>query len=305
MSDRPALLFHLGFPKCASTTLQRVLFEPHPQVHDIGKPRHLEHPETAAFIRTLSFSEFFSFRRNLDAQAFFADQIMPGKLNVFSCEDLAMGPYWFTDQPKTADRHSLLLSLRLLGPEAKVLVVLRDQMHILPSIYTQLRAWGGTKLPDFQTWIDIQTGAPVGPSILDALDYAVYLDAVAEVFGRDRMIVLDFAQVAADTQGTLAALAMELGLDPLPPVDQARHNARRTGLEVRLLNVWKKAPMLRKAVDRMPASLKHSLVGIVASLGRDVPTRFSDAQEQALKDHFRPRNDTLRSDWGLGEGWSA
>lgn len=305
MSDHPDLLFHLGFPKCASTTLQRLLFSCHPQIQNIGKPRSLDHPETRGLIRTLKYSEHFRFRKNTAAQTFFADQLQPGKLNVFSCEDLAVGPYWLTQHPKTADRHSILLSLKLLGPEARVLVVVRDQMKILPSIYTQLRAGGRTDLPDFQTWITEQLAARVGPSVIDGLDYAAYLEAVADIFGRDRLIVLDFAQIVADTPGALAGLAAELGLDPLPPVVETKHNVRRTGLEMRLLSFWKKAPGLRGAVDRMPAGIKQRLVTLLARLGKDVPTRFSDAQVQELEAHFGPRNDILRKEWGLGDGWSA
>jgi len=305
MSDHPALLFHVGFPKCASTTLQRGLFDAHPQINSIGKPRHLEDATTAAFIKTLRFSEHFSFQGNTQAQAFFASQLNAEKLNVFSCEDIAVGPYWLTSKSKTADRHSLLLSLRLLGPQAKVLVILRDQIRILPSIYTQLRAGGQSKLPDFQAWVQAQLEARGTGSVLDALDYATYLAAVAEMFGRENVIVMDFADVAENTEAAMLRLATDLGLDAPQALGTAKHNVRRTGLEMRLINLWKKAPMVRAAVDRLPTGIKQGLVGTAARLGKGVPTRYGEGQESSLRAHFGPLNDQLRARWGLGENWSS
>ncbi|MEM6578869.1 MAG: hypothetical protein AAF678_10285 [Pseudomonadota bacterium] len=285
--------------------MQRALFDRHPGINNIGKPRHLESGETARFIETLRFSEHFSFRENRDAQSFFASQLEPAKLNVFSAEDMALGPYWINANPKTADRHSILLSLKLLGPNAKVLVVVRDQLPLLSSIYTQLLAGGNARLPDFQSWVTEQLDNRGGPSVLDALDYAPYLEVVADLFGREHVIAMDFTEIASDTEAALTKLTAALELEPLPPPPNSQHNVRRTGLEMRLLSVWKRAPWLRAGIHRLPEGLKRGLVRGASALGRNVPTEFTEEQKVTLQDHFAPHNARLRESWGLGEGWSA
>lgn len=299
------VLFHLGFPKSASTTLQRALFDVHPEVNNFGRPKHLHDPDVARLITSLRFSEHFAFRQNADAHETFARELQSGKLNVFSCEDFAMGPYWLTSQSKTADRHSLLLSLSFLAPDARALVIVRDQLKILPSIYTQLRAGGRTKLPEFQTWIEQQLDRRGMDSVLDALDYATYLEAVEAVFGPGRVMARDFDALVLNTERSLAALAQDLGLSPTPAKEKAHHNARRTGLEMRLVNIWKKSPALRRAVDALPKGVKSGLVGVSARLGRTVPTQYGADQERALRAHFGASNDRLRTRWDIGAKWSV
>lgn len=137
MSDQPPLLLHVGYHKTATTWMQKHLFMPthgyrqlmdHQQVFDlIVKPHGLRFdPESA--------------RQALNAAR---ATCAAGELPVISSEVLSGHPF-------QGGHESDVYAERLvqIAPDAKILLSIRNQMSIIPSVYMQYLQRGGTMAYD-------------------------------------------------------------------------------------------------------------------------------------------------------------
>lgn len=301
--DKPAprVAFHIGYPKCASTTLQRALFLEHSEINSIGKPRHLETPEIDRLITAIRFRDGFQQSADPETRLLFDGLMDRDRLNVLSVEDFSVGPFWKTGVHKTADRSSIARTLHGLAPDAAIIVVMREQSAILKSIYAQLAA--SVKMPAFATWVDLQFDTLGHGSILDALRYKDLLDGYADLFGRSRIIEMDFTEIATDQSAAFKRLTNALGVAPVATARSARHNPRRSGLETMLRRLWKKSAVLQATANLAPKGLRQSVAGSLSKLGGPIETTYRPGQSDRLRDHFKDHNAALSATWNIGDAW--
>jgi len=127
------MLIHIGYHKTATTWLQNIYFSTHPQIDFVGK-----HPELWQY---LIFPHELDFKVEL-AKAYFYPKIdnaiKNNKLPLFSSERLSGNPHSGAyDNKNIADR---LLSV---FPQAKILIVIREQRNAILSNYKQYIQVGG------------------------------------------------------------------------------------------------------------------------------------------------------------------
>lgn len=126
-------LVHIGFHKTASTWLQKQLFQP-----DMGFDPVLAQPDVDADIVTPHDLDF-----NPDAALAKLKAPASGLVPVVSSENLTGHPFY-------GGRDSAALAWRLkeVFPDATILVVIRSQRTILPSLYMQYLRRGGLLPPE-------------------------------------------------------------------------------------------------------------------------------------------------------------
>lgn len=184
MSDTP-LLIHIGYHKTATTWLQRALFVP-----EFGYRPLMSHEEVFEMI-----SGPHDLRFDADVpRAWIAEKsagLPEGGVSVISSEILT-GNMFF------GGRESVVLAHRLkqIAPNAKILITIRAQPKILPSVYMQYILRGGTLSPE-----DFFTGKPaLGYTPFDP-DHFAYdrLHAVyCELFGAENVLVSTQEALAKD-----------------------------------------------------------------------------------------------------------
>jgi hypothetical protein len=193
-SHKPKLLFHLGYPKTASTWLQNNFFG-----FDTDKficpwgaraGRAIDH-----FVLTSGFIFDPQVVRD-ELQETLIESMDSERVVVISEESLisgiCSGKYW---GPETIRR------ITQCFPDAKVMLCIREQEKIIYSAYGEYIRTGGTGT--IHQFIETNSSRPgTGPICRsDALLYDSVISHLLEVFGEDSVLVLPYEFLRADPMG--------------------------------------------------------------------------------------------------------
>lgn len=192
------VLIHIGYHKTATSWMQQFLFHPengyfpvadHADVH-----RHVTSPHGLWF-------DPDDMRRLIAERSAAAP---PGTLPVVSSEILSGNPHYGAHESDVyAER------LKRIAPEAKILISIRAQMRVLPSIYMQYLLRGGTLSHDRY----LEGEAEVG-YLAFSPDHFAYDRLVAlyqSLFGAENVYIQTQEALKADMDGAVRAMAAAVG----------------------------------------------------------------------------------------------
>lgn len=213
MTDTPPLLLHVGYHKTATTWMQKHLFAPehgfrqimgHEGIFDlIVKPHGLR----------------FDAGRARDAVAAGLETCQEGEVPVMSSEILSGHPFQGGHESDVyAER------LASISPGAKILLSIRDQMRIIPSVYMQYLRRGGTMPHDkFFEGINSPGYFAFTP---EHFEYDVLVAHYQNLFGAENVYVLTQESLKTDmdaASASLAEFAEATGFDGLVPEAKRVH----------------------------------------------------------------------------------
>ncbi len=197
-------VFIVGAPKCGTSAMDQYLAA-HPDIYMAKKEMH-------AFGSDLRFGPQF-YRRNQEAYLaeFAACNGKPhaGESSVW---------YLFSTQA-AAELHAF-------NPESRIIIMLRDPAEMLYSLYHQFRFDGNEHLPTFEEALAAEDDRRAGRRMTRQTYFAqglVYRDAARyteqvrryfEVFGRNRVHVIIYDDLAADVRAVYRRTLEFLGVDP-------------------------------------------------------------------------------------------
>jgi len=169
MSDTKVFI-HVGMHKTGTTFLQEEVF---PNISGIN------------------------YQRKIDLTT----KVEPGKINLFSDENLDGGSYRLFANPK--DRYTIAYNLRQMFPTAKIIICIRDKDEWIQSAYKQytLSYFGYTFLEYFRR---------MNKETLDFTTYAVYLQ---NLFGRDNVLVLNYQDLKNDPHAFVELICDFIGVE--------------------------------------------------------------------------------------------
>lgn len=208
------IYFHVGLHKSGSTFLQNYF----------TWEKRIHHVTPRANWKLFAVGNAFNFN-HAAARKYVAEHTSAAddKPTVFSHERLSGNTLnGYFDQKEIADR------LHAVVPEARILLVVREQYSFIASSYRQYIKVGGTRL-----FIDFINPTRDGRApLFDArplryVDYVVYL---RKLFGPDRVLVLPFELLKADATDFLHRVGGLLGLEPVEFPDELLV-PRNVGLE--------------------------------------------------------------------------
>ena len=193
MSNAP-LLIHVGYHKTATTWMQAELFQP---AH--GFRMLASHEEI--FARVVQPHGLWFEPGPMQALIAEREAGLPeGHCAVVSSEILTGHPFHGGQMSDDYARR-----LKAIAPEARILISIRAQLRILPSIYMQYLLRGGTLTPErFFAGTDV-------PGFFgfraEHFEYDRLVALYQALFGRDRVHVLTQESLQADIEAASAALA--------------------------------------------------------------------------------------------------
>lgn len=204
-------LIHPGYPKCGSTSLQANIFARHPELkylssHSAPGDAFRDHPKTREFHALVR--EMRSEGR-ASIEVLWRDHMRPAadpyRLNVISDET------FLGNEGSVAEIAHMMQAL--LG-HAHVLIVLRDQVDVLRSVYDMYPWQKGD--PDrrylpFPAWLE-KTLEQSETNVVGAMRYSDIVRLYHDVFGRNAVTVISFDKLFRDPQAQ-TRLCARLGID--------------------------------------------------------------------------------------------
>jgi hypothetical protein len=203
--------------------------------------------------------------------------------------------------PGVADR------LAELVPDARIIYMVREPIDRIVAEYVEQMQWTAASRP-----LEVELADPEEPtnSLVASSRYATQLAQFRERFGADRVLVLDLADLAADTPGTMNEVFAFLGLEPLDLTaeDFRTYNARD---EKGTYPTWalriRHSPITR-ALDKLPAGLRQRLTSTAWRAVRkpvEAPELSAETRVR-LEAALKPEADALRAATGRAfANWSV
>jgi hypothetical protein len=191
VTDDMDIYLHIGYMKCASTFLQSRIFK---KLEQEGKVNYLG-PYVSKEMRTiykyLCTVDGFTYDEDY-VMGLLRDQLKPGK-NIISSEGMVGSLFY-----KAQNNIEIARRLKSLFPEAKVLVMVRNQYDLLISLYSHfIREGASISLHEFCRYrdgdfmpIDHRFSIWDHSMTIDLLNFNNLVDYYASLFGRDQVMVL-------------------------------------------------------------------------------------------------------------------
>ena len=242
------LLLHLGYPKTGTTTLQATLFENAPDLNFFAKTardgKEYVPPSVEAFRTLINYGTAFHVRNR--AQTVLDDMLAamaerPEDRVLLSLEGLT-NPFVDTNytQPKdifrkASDIRRVMHPLIEDGVQVKVLVTVRKQSELIPSLFSQIYLQGfssGLFEASYEGFLDFMLNDDIlgfGPDF----QYDAFLDHCATQFGAENIHVASMKGVLSKAPcGDMKKLANFMDLsedDCIRLIGDGKLNVRNKG----------------------------------------------------------------------------
>lgn len=237
----PPPLIHIGYHKTATTWMQAHLFQP-----EHGFRMLADHSEIFARVvqpHGLLFDP--AQMRALIAER--STGLPEGHVPVVSSEILSGHPFYGGQMSDTYARR-----LHAIAPEAQILVTIRAQEKILPSVYMQYLLRGGTLPYDrFFAGTDIPGFFGFRP---EHFEYHRLIALYQSLFGAENVFIQTQESLQADMDAACATLASFAGTTAYEGLSEAARNTRGASYPEYAVPVLRRVNHLRRSpVNPYPA----------------------------------------------------
>ncbi|MGB0652276.1 MAG: sulfotransferase family protein [Thermoplasmatota archaeon] len=187
-------------------------------------------------------------------------------------------------------------NVHAFDPEAKLIVMLRDPVSMVPSYHSQLLYECWEPLVDLEEALDAEDDRRQGkrlPKGIDfrtlayseVADYAPHIERWQETFGKDALLVLLMDDLKADAAGTYRRVLEHLGVDPGHEPDLKVVNPAKDVRYRRLHRFVTRPPYwLHWGRQTLPITTRRGRV-----LQRVKRWNARPAQKKPMPDHLRAR----------------
>lgn len=282
------LFFHVGYPKSGSSFIQDSVLQPSPGVVH-WKPGVNGMP--FALPPGSRYNGFSEEQREAHIAALKAALTTETRPIVVSDENLCIGN-WTHKQDHNDDRDTITQRIREHFPQSRIILVVRDQPGWVKSWWGH-QVQGGYRKSIEQTLETLLWTEKISP----LLDYAKTFQVYASAFGRERVSVLFFSDLARDPGGFVADLGKVIGFQPRNVDMRARTFGRSPAINLlkmrtnrlfypltdRLVDdperrlAWHKTyhRIWKQGINRMDRLIKPWLT--VAAMSEETQQRIADA----------------------------
>lgn len=238
--------FIVGAPKCGTTSLHLYLRQ-HPEIFMPARKEFNYFGRDLTYSNTTGLWDFPTPESYLAYFSDWTDEKRGGEASV-----------WYL-YSRTAARE-----IKEFSPGARIIVMLRNPVDVMYSLFYQLLKTGDETIPDFETALRAEPerrrcprpphdrmNCPVEALwYTQVVQFTSQLRRYLEVFGRDRVLVVFYDDFARDTAGTYRQVLVFLGVDPSFRPDFQVANASEVLRSTTLWKVRYSSPAWMKALWR-------------------------------------------------------
>lgn len=295
--DRERLpCLHIGYAKCASTTLQHHFFRDHTGIANLGRPApHRDIRQTIDVIldaaqatRTESAKADTGRCREVWRNQL-ALAALAGKIVAYSHERLTHSQYYKT--PSDTTLPELLRSI--VGP-CKIMIVIREQLHVLESYYLH-KTRAHTYLPPDE-WLETNAAG-----LVQMLQYDKLSSAYCSVFGQENVGIFLFEELRDRPADFANRICRFMGVDPKIGAEllkDKRENIRRSSRMLWYASVrsrlWPHFRVSEYLPDAVVTGWNHFL-----QRGKRAEASFSEDRVRTLEKLYAAANSNLIREFDL------
>lgn len=212
--DMNRIVLHIGLPKTGTTWLQSLFFPCQNEINyiDIAPQNNLsdKHPALVELIRISRIAHVDLSDADLDRSREIIERYLdPERINVFSNENRFPGVHTVYSG---GDIYSVIKNLHVLYPRMKIVLILRNQMEMLSSLYLQRLDTGG-ECGTFRQYLDSCVS-----SLIPYLKYEDLIVILQDVFTETNVYISTYENLKADPVQYLKNLSAFMGLS-VPNLD--------------------------------------------------------------------------------------
>jgi len=277
------LYLRIGYDKCASTTLRDNFFTKHSGLNHLGAPYDSGSPVFLLLTNLLGGmhvnwqeKEFdFAYCRDL-FEEHIKSQLENGKPVTITNGGIAS--HTFGRHRQMADRINQVFG------GCRILVVIRNQIDLLLSMYTHGRYGLHKYNVDFAPWIKDELH--LGENYADVLDYNSMANSYIEIFGKENVLILTVEELKESVELFNHRWCGFLGVDEVEGLELMKLPQQNIAVS-RLFTATEGKPMLRKMHQTLRQIIPQSLIAKAKSI---------DLGSSITKSHKPKINDTLRNE---------
>jgi hypothetical protein len=243
---------HIGYPKAASTTLQKHLFHKHPELNNLGNYPTAnigidseENDSEASYLKFKELKQFymnmlqlddieFAFSKNdVIFNTYVLPQISAYKLNIFSHEGFLAT---FFSNPDRGGKAKRLCSY---FKDPKILIIIRNQFELIRSQYADWpfdpRALTLRRKVDINEWIQIDMNTPESKHFIRSLNFYYVTNYYAALFGKENVRVFAFEEMVNNLDRFANDFSGFLGInaDPTRAILSGKHENKARDTQLR------------------------------------------------------------------------
>jgi len=292
--------FHIGFPKSASTTLQKQLFDKHDQINfmgiyptkNIGQDTDDKNINTL-YLKNETLKEFHNSLTNLEGiEYYFSDVekyyneikslLSKDKLNVFSNERFASVLFAHKDRAEKARR------IKQFFPDAKIVIIIRNQIDIIKSQYRDhpfdpRNLYANQKSVSIDKWVE-RDFKNYDISFVKSIEYYKIVKYYSELFGKENIGVFLFEEMVQDLESFSKRLSNFLDIDETETYNLLNSKHENDGVSQNL-NSYRK--FKATVSSYIPTFLKNS--ELIRALDKQLFQKLKQGKKQKIEMSIRTK----------------
>ena len=309
------IFVHVGYPKSASTTLQKWLFSLHSQINylwlfptsnlwkDTSQTSdclYLKEPKLRQWYNDIILWDTIEYYQK-DVPGFFDKYLHKhlddNKINVFSHEALI--------DTFSADRGVKAQRIFEHFPDAHIVIMVRNQFTILRSQYDDRpfdpRSWVLWQAVTMGTWLDVLFSYE-NEQYLPSLCFAENIAYYENLFGKDKVHVLCFDELVNDKAKFCERIAtiFDIDVDEVRQLLNKRHeNKTITKRYNRVRSLLRRFGLYGHHMQKyVPEFIKKKFISFLQG-GKSKKSMFPEKREDKVSDYFRESNKKLRDEYWI------
>jgi len=293
------VVIHMGGAKTASTTLQTAVMAKSPHVHHFGEIGDglTTIDEERILHELLNEDEALIDFRGIEGLFAYHRQLAGDRTLVFSSADVLL-----------ANRPTVVAArlLDLLGSEVEILLIVRNQLSALESLYSGHGAWLKPapkpyfrKFVSFHDWLEFQWLRPAS-SALASFAYWEQIQPFIQAFGIKRMHLVPFELLVKGDMGAWSTVGGLLGLDSKLAWQNFSSDRQRERISMWQKRYGQIATFIRPFASAPDVRVTEGRVTGALTRGRRFTPNWPEGMDNRVRDFYAKGNGCLDESFDLG-----
>jgi hypothetical protein len=311
------VFFHVGYPKSASTTLQKQLFNKHTELVNLGLyPTKNEgvdketNPETSFYFMDPLVKLFYDNLLKLDTVRYQQTDnfdLYTSLINKYAAQNKSVV---FSEERATSvffthcDMGLKAQRIHELMPDGKIIIVIRNQSDALKSMYADFpfdpRSPSSGDSMDINAWLEVV----LTDEFLfyrEMLDYYSVIKFYKELFGKNNVCVLLFEELVSDKKSFANKISAFMGIssDETYTLLSEKHENSRVSHRYNILRSIKRKYLKNIKLGQIFGVNNIKKIESFLKQGRSRKYDFDDLHQQNVVDFYAKSNSNICNEYGL------